>query len=100
MISLLLAFLFALLVAVFAVQNLLPVTVTFLWWSVQTSLVIVILGMATFGALVIFCLAGWVQFRLRRRLQTALNRQGQLERENQELKTRIEPDACQRPQAE
>ncbi|MDF2571581.1 MAG: Lipopolysaccharide assembly protein domain protein, partial [Sporomusa sp.] len=57
MMNLLFAFIFALLVAVFAVQNSLPVTVTFLTWGFQTSLVIIILGSATFGAMTILSLA-------------------------------------------
>lgn len=88
--NLLLAFIFALLVAVFAVQNSLPVTVTFLMWSFQTSLVIIILGSATFGAMTILSLAMLVQFKLKRSLHKLTQSQQQLESENRELKARQE----------
>ena len=41
----------SIIVAVFAVQNAADVTVGFLMWTVQTSLVVVILGAALLGAL-------------------------------------------------
>lgn len=86
MINLLLAFIFAFLVAIFAVQNSLPVTVTFFAWGFQTSLVIIILGSATFGAMIILSLAMLVQFRLRRALHKAQQIQQQLEIENRQLR--------------
>ncbi|MCL8207651.1 MAG: LapA family protein [Actinomycetia bacterium] len=44
---------FALVVAVFAVQNAGPVPIRFLWWTAPgVSLAVVILGAALFGALV------------------------------------------------
>ena len=43
--------LISIIVAVFAVQNAADVTVGFLMWTVQTSLVVVILGAALLGAL-------------------------------------------------
>ena len=76
-----LSLLFALLVAIFAVQNATPVTVTFLQGSFQTSLVIVILGAATFGALIILSLALFSQFKLQRALRAALQREQQLQGE-------------------
>ena len=90
MMNLLFAFVFALLVAVFAVQNSLPVTVTFLVWSFQTSLVIIILGAATFGAMTILSLALLVQFKLRRTITKLTETQRQLETENHELKAKQE----------
>ena len=39
----------SIIVAVFAVQNAADVTVGFLMWTVQTSLVVVILGRCAFG---------------------------------------------------
>lgn len=90
MINLLFAFIFALLVAVFAVQNSLPVTVTFLMWSFQTSLVIIILGAATFGAMTILSLAMLVQFKLKRSIHKLTQLQQMLEAENRELKAKQE----------
>lgn len=48
------ALLFALLVALFAVQNTILVKVVFLVWKFEISLVLVILGAASFGALCVF----------------------------------------------
>ncbi|WP_425061198.1 hypothetical protein SCACP_19810 [Sporomusa carbonis] len=90
MVNLLFAFVFALLVAVLAVQNSLPVTVTFFVWSFQISLVVIILGAATFGAMTILSLAMLVQFKLRRSLYKTKQIQQQLEDENRELKAKYE----------
>jgi lipopolysaccharide assembly protein A len=87
-----LAFVFSLFVAVFAVQNSLPVIVSFLGWSFQTSLVIIILGAATFGAMTILSLAMLVQFRLRRSLTKVNQHQGELEAEITTLKARLEQE--------
>ncbi|MCX7780579.1 MAG: LapA family protein [Negativicutes bacterium] len=86
------AFVFALVVAIFAIQNSVPVTVTFFIWNIQTSLVIVILGAATFGAMVILLLATYAQFKLRLALQRAKHRQGELEAEAATLKNRLEQE--------
>jgi len=48
------ALLFALLVALFAVQNTMMVKIAFLLWQFEVSLVLVILGAASFGALCVF----------------------------------------------
>lgn len=50
-VTLVLALLFALAVAAFAVQNAEPMTVRFLQWEARTSQVVVILGAAALGAL-------------------------------------------------
>ncbi|MBO8141439.1 MAG: LapA family protein [Firmicutes bacterium] len=47
-----LALLFALAVAVFAVQNAEPITVNLIRWQLETSLVVVVLGSAATGAMV------------------------------------------------
>jgi len=47
----------SLLVAVFAVQNAIPVTVSLFVWQTQTSLVVVILGFTLCGALAVAFLA-------------------------------------------
>lgn len=86
------SFLFALAVATFAVQNLLPVTVNFFIWSINTTLVIVILGSATFGAMVILSLAIFIQVRLRFALQRAKQHQNELEAEIRLLKSRQEQE--------
>lgn len=70
---------FALIVATFALQNASIVTVSFAVWSFQTSLVLIILGSAAVGALIVLLLAAPVQFRLRRALGKATRRSAELE---------------------
>ena len=66
----LLAIFFALLVAIFAVQNAVPVEINFLAWQFrQISLVLVILGSAAFGALVVFLLGIVKQIRQTRMIR-------------------------------
>ena len=89
MLLLFFAFLFALLVAIFAVQNAVFVTVSFLFWSFQTSLVLVVLGAATFGAMAVLSLASLAQFRLRRTLRRARQRLGEMEAEVATLQARF-----------
>jgi putative membrane protein len=90
MLSLLLALVFSLLVAAFAIQNSLPVTVSFAVWSFQTSLVLVILGAATFGALAVISLAVPMQIKARWDLKKAHHRQGELEAEAKTLQERLD----------
>lgn len=90
MLYLLLALVFSLLVAVFAIQNSLPVVVSIVTWSFQTSLVIVILGAATFGALAVISLAVPMQMKARWNLKRARQRQGELEAEVKTLQERLD----------
>jgi len=61
------ALIFALLVAVFAVQNTMMVTISFLMWEFNISLVLVILGAASFGALCVFLVGMFKNFGLWRK---------------------------------
>jgi len=66
----LLSIFFALLVAIFAVQNAGPVEIKFLAWQFSNiSLVLVILGSAAFGALVVFLLGAVRQVRQAREIR-------------------------------
>lgn len=61
----LLAIVFALLVAIFAIQNAVVVEINFLAWKFpQMSLVLVIFGSAAFGAFFVFLLGLFKQLRL------------------------------------
>ncbi|MCR4402218.1 MAG: lipopolysaccharide assembly protein LapA domain-containing protein [Firmicutes bacterium] len=76
---------FALLVAVFAIQNSMPVTVTFLRWRLtDVSLALVILGSAAAGALVIALLGAVREIGLRLSLRSL---RGRAERLTHELET-------------
>jgi putative membrane protein len=69
--ALILSFILAVLVAVFAVQNAGPVTLRFGFWSVETSLVVVILVAAAAGAAMASLVGfpGWIRDRRRLRSQ-------------------------------
>ncbi len=54
MATLFIALLFALVIALFALQNIAPVTVRFLLWEYEASLVFVVLGAAGLGAALAF----------------------------------------------
>ncbi|MDK2820158.1 MAG: hypothetical protein PWP31_123 [Clostridia bacterium] len=79
----LLGFIFALLVAIFAVQNTSLVEINFIIWKFRhISLVLVILGSAAFGALFVFLLGLVSQIRLGREIW-------QLKSENKRLQDTI-----------
>lgn len=84
------ALVFALFVAIFALQNSSTVTVSLLFWSFQTSLVLIILGSATLGALTILSLAVPVQFRLRRSADKAIRHGAEMEARVIALEERIQ----------
>jgi putative membrane protein len=69
--ALILSFILAILVAMFAVQNAGAVTLRFAFWSVETSLVVVILVAAAAGAAMasLAGLPGWIRDRRRLRMQ-------------------------------
>lgn len=63
---LVLSLLFALVVAIFAVQNNTPVDIAFLGWKLKdVSLVLIIIGSAAAGAVTVFSLGLVKQFRLK-----------------------------------
>ena len=69
--ALIVSFILAVLVALFAVQNAGPVTLRFGFWSLETSLVVVILVAAAAGAAMasLAGLPGWIRDRRRLRAQ-------------------------------
>lgn len=67
MLILIVSLAFALLVAVFAVQNANPVAIQFFWTEARVPLVLIILGSALAGAVVTLLLALWREFRSKRK---------------------------------
>lgn len=82
------ALFFSVLVAVFAVQNAVQVTVNLLFWNYQTSLVLVILCAAVLGAFIMFFVAMFRQFNLTRKIKDYETRVRHLEGKIQELERR------------
>lgn len=62
-----LTLIFALFVAIFAIQNASLVAIKLLWIVTEVPLVLVILGSACAGALIVFLIAVWREFRLKRK---------------------------------
>lgn len=65
MIFLIFTLIVALLVAIFAVQNADPVAINLLWYVAEVPLVLVILGSVLAGALIVFFIAIWREFRIK-----------------------------------
>lgn len=85
MLTLVLALICALLVAVFAVQNAKPVAVAFLVWEFEISLVLIILGSAALGAIAVFLLGTLNLVQKNRKLKEATQRVQSLESELEQL---------------
>jgi lipopolysaccharide assembly protein A len=82
--TLFIAFLFAILIAVFALQNTVAVSVHFLVWDYDTSLVLIILGSAMLGAMLTFLASLGPRFkraRHTRQLEETVRSQGERIRE-------------------
>lgn len=83
------ALVFSLLVAIFAVQNAVQVTVSLLFWNFQTSLVLVILSAAVVGAFIMFSLAMWRQFNLKKKIKEYEDRVKKMEGRIEELESKL-----------
>lgn len=70
MILLIFTLLVALLVAIFAVQNAAPVAINLLWTVTEVPLVLVILGSVLAGAIIVFLMAIWREFRIKKNART------------------------------
>ena len=90
--ALILSLILAIVVALFAIQNAGPVTLRFGIWSLETSLVVVILVAAVAGAAVasLMGLPGWIRDRRRLRVQA---------RELDALRTGRTPASPPRPES-
>ncbi len=86
---LIIGLIFALLIAVFSIQNAGPVSLSFFNWQFDTSLVVVILGAAALGALAVGIVSYIKQFRLKRKLNRLKNSNKELERANQDLSKQL-----------
>lgn len=86
MIFLIFTLLVALLVALFAVQNAAPVAINLLWYVAEVPLVLIILGSALAGALIVFFMAIWREFRLKGKVKAQAKVEAKAKSEAQEFK--------------
>lgn len=85
------ALVFSLLVAIFAIQNSTPVDIKFLVWEVEKiSQVLVILGAAAIGALIVLSMSLGKQIRLIIQIRQLTQYVAQLRDEKQKLKQQLD----------
>ena len=92
-----LALIFSLIIAIFAIANNQPIEVNYLYGKAEVSAIVVILGAAILGALVIFLLSMFRQIRfsfqirnLRSEIELYKNRAFELEKERERLSAQVE----------
>ena len=85
-----LSLIFALVVAVFAIQNAAAVEVNFLAWKVSISQALIILVSAIFGAIAVLLLSLVKQMKLKAGIRNDKKTITSLQNENQTLKTKLE----------
>ncbi len=92
-----LALIFSLIIAIFAIANNQPIEVNYLYGKAEVSAIVVILGAAILGALVIFLLSVIRQIRfsfqirnLRSEVELYKNRSFELEKERERLSAQVE----------
>jgi uncharacterized integral membrane protein len=85
------ALIFAVLVAIFAIQNSTPVDVEFLFWEVKNiSQVLVILGASAIGALIVLFMGAGKQIKLIWQVRQLTQQNNQLQKESEELKQKLQ----------
>ncbi|HCP15035.1 MAG TPA: hypothetical protein DIT32_04575 [Peptococcaceae bacterium] len=84
------ALIFALLIAAFAIQNTMMVTVHFLIWQAEISLVLVILGSLAAGALLLFFIGLFKQYSNHRQKKDLKTQNKRLEKEVADLTKQVE----------
>ncbi|MFW5979745.1 MAG: LapA family protein [Halanaerobiales bacterium] len=87
--NLILGLVFAIIVAIFSIQNAVPVTVSFFNFNFETSLVVVVLGAMVFGALIMGIFGSIKQIKLRKKNRNCEKEKSKLRREITELKEEI-----------
>lgn len=89
-----LSLLFAVVVAIFALQNAVAVNVKFITWHVSISQALVILISAVFGAVIVMMISMVQQMKLKSNLRTANKKITALEQDNQQLTKKFEEAAA------
>lgn len=82
----------AMIVAIFSIQNSGEAVVKFIWWQLQSSLVVVILISTALGAIMAIFLSLPGTFRLRMRIREQAQRIAELEQQLQQRDTKRTKD--------
>ena len=88
-IYLILALLFSLLIATFAIQNTAVVTISFLFWERPVSLVLLILGSVAIGALTMFLLGAFKSLGFLRKQKELTSTNNKLNAKIMELEKKL-----------
>jgi lipopolysaccharide assembly protein A len=87
--NILIVLFFALIVAIFSIQNASTVSISIFTWKYDVSLVIIVLGAIAFGAIVMGVFTSFKQIQIRRELRTVKNERDKLVETNHILEKRI-----------
>ena len=95
--NLIIALVFAILVAIFSIQNSGPVSLLFFGWEFSTSLVVVVLGAAVLGALIMWIISSFKQLqfkkekkKLKKEMKNLSEEKELLEKEVRDLEKKLE----------
>lgn len=94
-----LSLLFAVLVAIFAIQNAETVNIKFITWQVSISQALVILVSAMFGAIIAMMISMVQHMKLKATIRTGNKRISTLEQENQQWNRKSEEAAAKAREA-
>lgn len=89
MLLLILTLFFALLIAIFAIQNAALVNINLFWITTQVPLVLVILGSVLAGALIVFLIAMWSKFRPKKKDKTLQTKPVNEEKPNEPIDNNV-----------
>lgn len=88
--NLIIALVFAIFVAIFSIQNAGPVSLAFFNWQFSISLVVVVLGSAVLGALIMWIIGSFKQLRLKKQKRNLINEKEKLKEEKIILEDELE----------
>ena len=87
--NLIIALVFAIIVAIFSIQNAGPVSLLFFGWEFSTSLVVVVFGAAVLGALIMWVISSFKQLKIKKEQKNLEKEIKNLEEEKESLKNEI-----------
>ena len=67
--NLIIALIFAIIVAIFSIQNSGPVSLVFFTWEFTTSLVVILLASAVLGAIIMWVISSFKQLKLKKEIR-------------------------------
>ena len=87
--NLIIALIFAIIVAIFSIQNAGPVSLAFFSWEFSTSLVVVVLGSAVLGAVIMWIISSFKLLKINKEKRKLKKEISDLEEERENLKVKV-----------